>query len=138
MAAIEWQVQEFQERTRIKCELTAEGEDINLGRDLATGVFRILQEALTNVSRHANATRVEVSLKEKTGQLVLEVRDNGKGITEKQIAHPKSFGLIGMHERARSWNGSVKIEGIPGKGTIVTVNIPLNQKGEHGDKNTSR
>ena len=138
MAAIEWQVQEFQERTRIKCELTADGKDINLDRDLATGVFRILQEALTNVARHANATRVEVSLMERDGQLVLQVRDNGKGITAKQISHPKSFGLIGMRERVRSWNGSVKIEGISGKGTIVTVSIPLNQKEERDDKNTSR
>jgi len=137
VAAIEWQVQEFQERTRIKCELTAEGEENNLGRDLATGVFRILQEALTNVARHANATRVEVSLKERAGQLVLEVRDNGKGITEKQITHPKSFGLIGMRERARSWNGSVKIHGISGKGTIITVSIPLNRKEERDDKHTS-
>jgi len=138
MAAIEWQVQEFQERTRIKCELTAGGEDINLDRDLATGFFRILQEALTNVARHASATRVKVSLKEGDGQLVLQVRDNGKGITEKQIAHPKSFGLIGMRERARSWNGSIKIQGISGEGTIVTVSIPLNRKEERDDKNTSR
>ena len=128
MAAIEWQVQEFQERTRTKCELTAEGEDMNLGRDLATAVFRILQETLTNVARHANATRVKVSLKKGGGQLVLQVRDNGKGITKKQIAHPKSFGLIGMRERVRSWRGSVKIDGISGKGTIVTVSIPLNRE----------
>jgi len=138
MAAIEWQAQEFQERTRIKCELTADGEDMNLDLDLATAVFRILQEALTNVARHANATRVEVSLMERDGQLVLQVRDNGKGITEKQIAHPKSFGLIGMRERVRSWNGTVKIDGISGKGTIVKVSIPLKRKEERDDKNTSR
>jgi signal transduction histidine kinase len=138
IAAIEWQVQEFQERTRIKCELTADGEDINIDRDLATAVFRILQEALTNVARHAIATRVEVSLKKGDGQLVLQVRDNGKGITEKQIAHPKSLGLIGMRERAHSWNGSIKIDGISGKGTAVTVSIPLNRKERLDDKNTSR
>jgi PAS domain S-box-containing protein len=129
-AAVEWQVQEFQDRTRIKCEFTAKDEDINIDRDLATGIFRIFQEALTNVARHANATKVKVSLKERDGQLLLQVRDNGKGITEGQIAHPKSFGLIGMRERARSWNGNVKIDGISGKGTIVTVSIPLNQKEE--------
>jgi PAS domain S-box-containing protein len=137
MAAVEWQMQEFQERTQIKCEFTAKDEDINVDRDLATGIFRIFQEALTNVARHANATKVKVSLNETDGQLVLQVSDNGKGITTKQIAHPKSFGLIGMRERARSWNGSVKIEGILGKGTIVTVSIPLNQKEERDDKNTS-
>jgi len=138
MAAIEWQAQEFHERTRIKCELTTEGEDINLDRDLATVVFRILQEALTNIARHANATRVEVSLKKGDGQLVLQVRDNGKGITKKQIAHPKSFGLIGMRERVRSWNGSVKLDGISGKGTIVAVSIPLKREEERDDENTSR
>ena len=138
MAAVEWQVQQFQERTRIKCELTAEREDINLDRDQATGIFRILQESLTNVTRHANATKVKVNLKERDGQLVLQVSDNGKGITKKQIAHPKSFGLIGMRERARSLNGSVKVDGISGKGTTVTVSIPLNRKEECDDKNTSR
>lgn len=138
VAAMEWQVQEFQERTRIKCTLTAESENMNLDRKLATAVFRILQEALTNVARHADAARVAVSLKRRTGQLVLQVRDNGKGITEKQIAHPRSFGLIGMRERARSWNGSVKIDGISDKGTSVTVSIPLKRKEEHDDKNTSR
>jgi signal transduction histidine kinase len=137
MAAVEWQMQEFQERTQIKCEFTAKDEDINVDRDLATGIFRIFQEALTNVARHANATKVKVSLKERDGQLVLQVSDNGRGITAKQIVHPKSFGLIGMRERARSWNGSVKIEGISGKRTIVTVSIPLNQKEERDDKNTS-
>jgi len=138
MAAVEWQVQEFQERTRIKCDFTTEGEDLNLDRDLATGVFRILQEALTNVARHANATKVKVRLNERDGQLLLQVRDNGNGIKEKQITHPKSFGLIGMRERARSWNGSVKIDGISGKGTTVTVSIPLNRKEKGDDKNTSR
>ncbi len=138
VAAMEWQVQEFQERTSIKCALTADGENMNLDRKLATAVFRILQEALTNVARHADAARVTVSLKRRDGQLVLQVIDNGKGITEKQIANPRSFGLIGMRERARSWNGSVKINGISDKGTTVTVSIPLKRKEESDDKNISR
>jgi PAS domain S-box-containing protein len=138
MAAVEWQVQQFQERTRIKCELTAQAEDINLDRDITTGIFRILQEALTNVIRHANAKKVKVNLKVIDGNLVLQVIDNGKGITNMQIAHSKSFGLIGMRERARSLNGSFKIVGISGKGTTVTVSIPLNRKDGGNDKNTSR
>ena len=138
MAAIEWQVQEFQERTRIKCEFSTNGDEINLDRDLATGVFRIFQEALTNVARHANASMVAVGLKVGDGQLVLQIKDDGKGITEKQIAHPKSLGLIGMRERARSLNGSTKIHGTSGKGTTVTVSIPLNRKEGYDDKNTSR
>ena len=125
IAAIEWQAQEFQGRTQIKCELTTEGEDIDLDRDLATTVFRIFQEAITNVARHANATVVKVNLKKEKGQLVLQVQDNGDGITKKQIAHPKSFGLIGMRERARLWNGNIEINGISGKGTTITAIIPL-------------
>jgi len=129
-AAIEWQAEEFQSRTGIKCEVTLEPEDIILDKDYSTTIFRICQEAMTNVARHANATRVEVSLKEKSGKLVLEVKDNGKGITEEQIADPKSFGLIGIRERTHFWEGEVIISGIPDKGTTVTVSIPFDKKKE--------
>ena len=72
-------------------------------------IFRILQETLTNVARHANATGVKVGLEEKAGNLVLKVSDNGKGITEEQISHPKSFGLIGIRERANFFRGEVNL-----------------------------
>ncbi len=138
IAAIEWQTQEFRERTQIPCEFITESEDIDLSRDISTTVFRILQEALTNITRHANATRVEVILRKGDGQLMLQVRDNGKGITEEQITDTNSFGIIGMRERARLVNGSITIKGISGKGTIVTVNIPITGRGERSDKNISR
>ena len=120
-AAIEWQAKEFENRTGIKCELTLGFDDVLLDRDLSTAIFRIFQETLTNVARHANATSVKISLKEEPGKLVLEVTDNGKGITEKQISDPKSFGLIGMRERVRIFKGEVKISGIGGEGTTVEV-----------------
>ena len=127
-AAIEWQAEEFQNRTGIKCEVTLDNENIILDPDFSTMIFRIFQESLTNVARHANATRVEVSLKKKADKLVLEVKDNGKGITEEQISDPKSFGILGMRERANSFRGEVKINGIRDEGTTVTVSIPINCK----------
>lgn len=127
-AAVEWQTKEFQSRIGIRCRATLDPADIDLDQDRSTAIFRILQETLTNVARHANATRVNVSLKEKGGQLVLRVRDNGKGITQEQISHPESIGLIGIRERVYSWGGEVIINGIPGKGTSVTASIPLNEE----------
>ena len=119
---------EFQSWRGIRCRATFDPADIDLDQDRSTAIFRILQETLTNVARHANATRVNVSLKEKGGQLVLRVRDNGKGITQEQISHPKSIGLIGIRERVYSWGGEVIINGVPGKGTTVTASIPLNEE----------
>jgi len=129
-AAIEWQGEEFQNRTGIKCEVTIDPEDIILDRDRSTAIFRIFQETLTNVARHANAKRVKVKLKEKAGKLELKVRDNGKGITEKQISDHKSFGLIGIKERAHFLGGNVVFRGIQDKGTAVTIRIPLHKKGK--------
>jgi signal transduction histidine kinase len=124
MAAIEWQAEEFAKRTGIDCELYLSNEEIVLDRDLATTAFRIFQETLTNVARHAEATRVRVELEDKPEELVLVVCDNGKGIAESQISGSKSLGLIGMRERARVWGGDVALQGVPGQGTTVTVRIP--------------
>lgn len=127
-AAIEWQAEEFQNRTGCKCEVIIDPDDIALDDDRSTAIFRIFQEALTNVARHADATMVKVSLIEKAGKLVLEVRDNGCGITQEQISDPRSFGLIGIRERVHPWRGEVKMEGVRNKGTAVTVTILLNSK----------
>ena len=129
-AAIEWQAEEFQTRTGIKCEITVDPEDIILDKDRSTAIFRIFQETLTNVARHAKATKVKVSLKEKAGKIELKVRDNGKGITEKQVSDPKSFGLIGIKERAYYLDGKVVIKGLQDKGTTLTIRIPLPKKGK--------
>ncbi len=129
-AAIEWQAEEFQTRTGIKCKITVDPKDIILDKDSSTAIFRIFQETLTNVARHAKATRIKVSLKEKAGKLELRVRDNGKGITEDQVSNPKSFGLIGIKERAYYLGGKVVIKGLQDKGTTLTIRIPLPKKGK--------
>jgi signal transduction histidine kinase len=132
-AALEWQAQEFEKRTNIRCKLTLGTLEsaVDLGR--ATAVYRIFQEALTNVARHAQAGRVCIRLHEAAGEVVLEVRDNGQGISEERLRHGKSLGLLGMKERALAWNGEVTVQGNPGKGTLVRARIPLEGEGKLSD-----
>jgi signal transduction histidine kinase len=125
VATIDWQLQEFQTRSGIHTELINAPEDTTLDVDGATTVFRIFQEILTNVTRHAQATKIEVSLTEDSSFLTLVVRDNGRGITNREIDSPKSIGLLGMQERARLRAGEVHFQGAPGQGTTVTVRLPL-------------
>lgn len=132
-AAIEWQAGEFAERTGVDCELHLGDREIVHDQDLATTLFRILQETLTNVARHARASRVRIDLAEEPGAVTLIVHDDGVGISREQIADDKSLGLVGMRERARSWGGRVTLEGLPGQGTTVTVRIPW-PDGEEGDR----
>ena len=122
--AIEWQASEFSKRTGIPCRVAVEPEDMELDPDLSTAVFRIFQETLTNISRHAEAKRVQVSLKKAGREIRLSVKDNGKGITEEQMAKPNSYGLLGIRERVFHWGGEVKITGKKGKGTTVNGRIP--------------
>jgi signal transduction histidine kinase len=131
-AAIEWQSQDFQTRTGIKCRLTLPSQNILLDQGRSTAIFRIFQETLTNVARHSNATLVMIALKRKANSLILEVKDNGHGIAESKIADVKSLGLLGMRERAAFWGGEVVIRGIRGKGTTVTVRIPIQKAAGDG------
>ena len=124
-AAIEWQAEEFQKRTAIECQVALSPEAVTLNREQATTMFRIFQETLTNVIRHARATKVEVRLEEENGNIVLEVNDNGRGITQAELGDPKAFGLIGMRERVKYIHGEITIAGSPGKGTRITVTLPL-------------
>lgn len=135
-AAIEWQAQELVKRTDIRFEFKPSAKEIVLDQDRSTTIFRICQEALTNVVRHANASKVKITLKEERGRIVLRISDNGKGIEEEQLSDPKAFGLIGMRERARFWGGDVKINGSSSKGTAVMVSIPLIGRGELNDEDT--
>ena len=130
-AAVEWYVEDFQKHSGINCEVDVSARDVVLGRGPATAVFRILQEALRNVVRHAKATKVEVSLGTSGGKTVLKVRDNGIGIAGERVADSQAFGLLGMRERALSLGGSVRIRGRPGKGTTVTVTVPLSKGQGH-------
>jgi len=136
VAAIEWQAGEFQKLTGINIEISTKPEDIVLDRDRSTVLFRIFQELLTNVTRHADATKVNASLVEEADKIVLTLKDNGRGITKEQISDPRSFGLLGMRERVRFWQGEFKISGIPGKGTTAVVSIPLSNREEEDAKNT--
>lgn len=125
VAAIEWQANEFQSRTGIPCAVASTLHDATWDQDFSTVFFRIFQETLTNIIRHAQATRVDVSLAEENGQLVLTVSDNGRGISEEEIANTRSIGLVGMRERAMLIGGDIAIHGAPGKGTTVTARAPL-------------
>jgi PAS domain S-box-containing protein len=124
-AAVEWQAREFEKRTEIRCEIVSLQEDITLSPEKSTAVFRIFQEILTNVARHAHASRVEVRLTVQGGHLNLKVSDNGRGIVEDKVTGAASLGLLGMRERAMIFGGQVNVVGAEGRGTTVTVCIPL-------------
>jgi signal transduction histidine kinase len=124
-SAIEWQAKEFQSRTGIRCQVELDRSAANLDRQRATAVFRIFQEILTNVARHAKATRVTGALKVKGDRLVLEVRDNGVGINPKKVGAAKSLGLLGMRERALLLDGTLEVRGKLGRGTSVALRIPI-------------
>lgn len=124
-AAIEWAGREFQRRTGIGCRLRAGIHDVALERDAATGLFRIFQEALANVARHAGAASVTITLREQPGAVVLELWDDGRGITEQQRAGTGSLGLLAMRERALLLGGSLDVRGVPGRGTHLSVRIPV-------------
>lgn len=125
VAAIEWQANEFQERSGIFCEVRVELKELALDAELTTVCFRIFQETLTNIIRHAKATQVKVNLSHQGDALLLTVRDNGRGISEKEIVDTGSIGLIGMRERAAQVGGEVLFFGLPGEGTTVNMRLPL-------------
>lgn len=122
-AAVEWQAEEFERRTGIPCDVALEPGEITLDEERSTAVFRIFQEALTNVARHAQARDVSVLLRSDSSGLVLQVRDNGQGMEERR-APGRCFGIIGIQERVRAWHGSLDIASVRGEGTTVTVRLP--------------
>jgi signal transduction histidine kinase len=124
-ATLEWQAQEFERHTGVPCSVALPPEPLALDSERSTAIFRIFQESLTNVARHADATRVEARLEKEGDQLILQVRDNGKGFDAEEAKGRRSLGLVGMQERALLLNGEVKIEGVPGAGTTMTLRIPL-------------
>ncbi len=125
VAALGWQARDFQARTGIRCKTSLPEIDLALDPERATAVFRIFQELLTNVARHANATKIDISLGLNDATLVLKVVDNGRGIDAALIHGSKSLGLLGMRERAQLIGGKIEFQGMPDKGTQATVTIPL-------------
>jgi signal transduction histidine kinase len=128
-AAVEWQARDFESRTGIKCELNANLEDLSLERETSTAIFRIVQESLTNIARHAEASEVRVALVRNDGFLELQIQDDGKGIDEASISGVRSLGILGMQERVNLLHGEMSVAGRDRKGTLVDVRIPLAHNG---------
>jgi signal transduction histidine kinase len=124
-AAIEWQAMDFQKSTGIRCQVSIHVTEEALDREFSTVCFRIFQETLTNIIRHANATQVEVVLTQADNDLILIVSDNGRGISDKDVASAQSIGITGMRERVAQVGGEVSFLGVPNKGTTVTMRVPI-------------
>jgi len=124
-AAIEWHVGEFCKRSGLECFVMINEDADAIDKEIATVVMRIIQEGLTNILRHARATEASISLCTRDGNLILEITDNGCGITPEQIVAQDAYGLMGMQERARLCNGELEIKGEPGCGTVLRLTIPL-------------
>jgi signal transduction histidine kinase len=131
--ALEWQAAEFEKRTGIKCEFPSCPDDIVLNKGRSSTVFRIFQETLTNIARHANASQVEITVELEGSDLVLRIMDNGKGFVKENTYDPSAFGLIGMQERAQFWEGHLNITSTLGEGTTVQLGIPLPDKENSDD-----
>ncbi|MGJ9418142.1 histidine kinase [Massilia sp. CMS3.1] len=125
VAALEWQAREFEKGSNIACIFRSAEREIELDPDHAAALFRIFQEALTNVAKHAGATRVTATLRRQRQHLTLAICDNGRGIAPADRLKPASFGLRGMSERARALGGTLTLSAAPGGGTMVTIKIRL-------------
>ncbi len=123
--AVEWMVADFRRRAKMRCDLRVPEGDMPVDREIATAAYRILQEALTNISRHARASRVTIELRIAADALELAVRDNGRGISPEEAAGAGTFGLLGMRERVARFGGVVTVAGVPGRGTSLAIRIPL-------------
>ncbi|WHZ22026.1 MAG: hypothetical protein OJF47_001138 [Nitrospira sp.] len=124
IAAIQWQAKTFKSRTGIHCDVITDTDDVQIDPEQATALFRICQEALTNVARHAHATAVVIRFSETAGQVLLEIEDDGRGIPAEKLTDRMSLGLLGMRERAELSGGEVHITGNLGKGTVIIVRMP--------------
>jgi signal transduction histidine kinase len=125
VSALEWLAEDFSRRNDMPCQLVVRGGEPNLADAHATAVFRIVQESLTNVSRHAGASRVAVTLVSSDTSLDLRVSDDGQGFDLESAQGGYSYGLLGMSERARLIGGTLQIDSAPGAGTMVSINLPL-------------
>ena len=125
LPGVEWLVDEFQKRSGIRCEVKVEDGEIDLAEDRAIVLFRILQESLTNISRHADARNVEIHLRSNSTHIRLDVKDDGRGFDVEATRKKKTFGLLGIRERVIMLHGTVSITSVPKEGTQVSVSIPL-------------
>jgi PAS domain S-box-containing protein len=136
--ALKWQARDFEAKTGIKCDVVSRGEGVNLDSARRTGLFRVAQEALTNVARHARASRSQIQIAREAGDLLLEISDNGQGIQEDGISRQSSLGLLGIRERIQALGGTVQWASAPGGGTRIRVRIPLAWKGSGHEEDSDR
>ena len=129
-AALEWQAQEFSDSTEIPCRwrMRIDPDAPTPDGPMAIAVFRIFQEMLSNVARHSRATALNVRLEASAASLLLEVADNGQGVTESRLAHPRSYGVLGMRERAGHFGGQVDFDSLSGRGTTVRLTMPMSAR----------
>ena len=130
IAALDWHCQEFEKRTSIKCSFNSDFKELEIDKNMAIGIFRIFQEALTNVTRHAQASEVELVIEKKEDYILLKIKDNGIGIQNEHKNNLKTHGLLGMRERAIMLGGKFKIDSGPGKGTSIFLEVPFNYEPE--------
>jgi len=128
--AIEWLISDFRERTAIRCRFRSNLKHMSIDPKAGTTIFRIIQETLTNIMRHSGASSVHIDMKKTPTHLNIEVKDNGVGINENDMKASRSLGILGMRERVSILNGTIKIEGAPGKGTKIRISIPVSELGE--------
>jgi len=122
MDAIEWQARQFETRTGILCQRSGSVDNVVFNQEQATAIFRIFQEALTNILRHAVATRIDITMTQPHGEFVLTIKDNGRGITG---IEKSGLGILGMQERVRRLGGKLEMHGVAGAGTTISVRIPI-------------
>ncbi|MGH7784610.1 MAG: DUF4118 domain-containing protein, partial [Candidatus Binatia bacterium] len=125
IAAIEWQIQEFERMSGIPCDLRTDVGDGEIDPEISTAVFRIFQEALTNITRHAKASTVEIGLRIKNGDLLLTVVDDGVGLKSEELRNKRSLGILGMMERAKLVGGVVTLDPASDGGTKVELTVPI-------------
>jgi signal transduction histidine kinase len=127
--ALEWQGEEFARRTGIQSKFINSSADFVVDRDISTNIFRVYQEVLTNVARHANATSIETTVEESHGWITLTIKDNGIGFDSEDAKHKKSLGLLGMRERALMFHGELTVETGNNRGTIISLRMPVGKTG---------
>jgi len=123
--ALQWQSNEFEKRTGIACMFQTSFTESPFGKKLSTGIFRVFQETLTNVARHAHASEIKTFLERENEDIILKVHDNGTGFEEAEIKNKKTLGLIGMKERAKMFGGNLTVLSAVGKGTVITLQVPM-------------
>jgi PAS domain S-box-containing protein len=128
VAAMRWQARQFQTQAGIVCQCDFRMEEVDLDQQQSTAIFRVFQEALTNVLRHAEATRIDINLEKEDDELVLTISDNGRGITADERSERLSLGLLGMRERVNLIGGTIDITGVEGKGTEITVRVSMTRE----------